>query len=88
MRPPERRWRLPLQSPKGGREVPRDHVHAIRAGDVIGDHIVQFAGIGEILQIRHTATTRDLFARGAIRAAAWLVGKPAGRYRIEDTFPA
>jgi 4-hydroxy-tetrahydrodipicolinate reductase len=72
----------------GGREIGRDHVHAIRAGDVIGDHIVQFAGAGEILQIRHTATTRDLFARGALRAATWLVGKPAGRYRIEDTFPA
>ncbi|MBL9150479.1 MAG: 4-hydroxy-tetrahydrodipicolinate reductase [Phycisphaerae bacterium] len=73
---------------EGGREISRDRVHAIRAGDVIGDHIVQFAGAGEILQIRHTATTRDLFARGAIRAGAWLVGKPAGRYRIEDTFPA
>jgi 4-hydroxy-tetrahydrodipicolinate reductase len=42
--------------------------------------------VGEILRIQHSATTRDLFARGALRAAAWLAGKPAGRYRIEDTF--
>jgi 4-hydroxy-tetrahydrodipicolinate reductase len=73
---------------EGGRDVGPDHVHAIRAGDVIGDHIVQFAGVGEILRIQHTATTRDLFARGAIRAARWLIGRPAGRYRIEDTFQA
>ncbi len=71
---------------EGGREVTRDHVHAIRAGDVIGDHMVQFAGAGEIIRIQHIATTRDLFARGAIRAARWLFGKSAGRYRIEDTF--
>jgi 4-hydroxy-tetrahydrodipicolinate reductase len=73
---------------EGGREVDRDHVHAIRAGDVIGDHIVQFAGVGEILRIQHTATTRDLFAVGAIRAAKWLAGRAPGRYRIEDTFGA
>jgi 4-hydroxy-tetrahydrodipicolinate reductase len=71
---------------EGGRTVAADRIHAIRAGDVIGDHIVQFAGVGEILRIQHSATTRDLFARGALRAAAWLAGKPAGRYRIEDTF--
>ncbi len=71
---------------EGGRQVGKDHVHAIRAGDVIGDHIVQYAGQGEILRIQHTATTRDLFARGAIRAAKWIAGRAAGRYRIEDTF--
>ena len=73
---------------EGGREIGRDHVHAIRSGDVIGDHIVQFAGVGEILRLQHTATTRDLFARGAIRAAKWLAGRTPGRYRIEDTFHA
>ncbi|MDZ4830872.1 MAG: 4-hydroxy-tetrahydrodipicolinate reductase [Phycisphaerae bacterium] len=72
---------------EGGGSIAADRVHAIRAGDVIGDHVVQFAGIGEVLRIQHTATTRDLFARGAIRAAKWLCGKPSGRYRIEDTFP-
>jgi 4-hydroxy-tetrahydrodipicolinate reductase len=71
---------------EGGRPMDRNHIHAIRAGDVIGDHIVQFAGVGEILRIQHSATTRDLFARGAIRAAKWLAGRPPGRYRIEDTF--
>lgn len=71
---------------EGGREIAKDHIHAIRTGDVIGDHIVQFAGVGEILRIQHSATTRDLFARGALRAAKWLAGKGSGRYRIEDTF--
>lgn len=71
---------------EGGHEVAKDHIHAIRAGDVIGDHIVQFAGVGEILRIQHSATTRDLFARGALRAAAWLAERAPGRYRIEDTF--
>lgn len=71
---------------EGGREVGRDHIHAIRSGDVIGDHVIQFAGVGEILRLQHTATTRDLFARGAIRAAKWLAGQAPGRYRIEDTF--
>lgn len=71
---------------EGGREIAKDHIHAIRAGDVIGDHIVQFAGVGELLRIQHSATTRDLFARGALRAAKWLAGKGPGRYRIEDTF--
>ena len=72
----------------GGREIPDSNVVAVRAGDVVGDHIVQFAGPGEIIRIQHTATTRDLFARGALRAARWLAGRPAGRYRIEDTFGA
>lgn len=79
---------LAASAADGGRPIGREHIHAVRAGDVIGDHVVQFAGVGEILRIQHTATTRDLFARGAIRAAKWLAGRPAGRYRIEDTFRA
>lgn len=71
---------------EAGRPLPKERVHAIRAGDVIGDHLVQFAGAGEIVQIRHTATTRDLFARGALRAARWLARQGPGRYRIDDTF--
>ncbi|MFO0827536.1 MAG: 4-hydroxy-tetrahydrodipicolinate reductase [Phycisphaerales bacterium] len=72
----------------GGRALSRERIHAIRAGDVIGDHIVQFAGSGEILRIQHSATTRDLFARGALRGAKWLAGKAPGSYSIEDTFAA
>jgi 4-hydroxy-tetrahydrodipicolinate reductase len=70
----------------GGRPVSRERIHALRCGDVIGDHLVQFAGPGEIVTLRHAATDRDLFARGALRAARWLAGRKPGHYRIEDTF--
>ncbi len=59
-------------------------VLAMRGGDVIGDHHVHLLGEGERIELVHRASTRDLFAAGALRAAAWLVGKPAGRYRLAD----
>lgn len=57
---------------------------AIRAGDIIGEHCVQFAGHGERIELIHRASNRDIFARGALQAAAWLAGKPAGLYAIAD----
>jgi 4-hydroxy-tetrahydrodipicolinate reductase len=57
-------------------------MHAVRGGDVIGDHTVHFLGPGERLELTHRATNRDLFARGALRAAASLLGRPPGRYRL------
>ena len=68
-----------------GADVPPDRIHCIRAGDIIGEHMVQFAGPGERVQIAHIATSRDVFAIGALDAAAWLAGKPAGRYTIEQS---
>lgn len=59
-------------------------VHAIRGGDIVGDHTVSFCGIGERLEITHRASSRETFARGAVRAAKFLAGKPAGRYTIEE----
>jgi len=59
-------------------------VFAVRGGDVIGDHAVHILGLGERLEITHRATNRDLFARGALRAARYLAGKPAGRYSMAD----
>ena len=56
-------------------------VHALRLGDVVGEHRVYFAGPGERVELAHIATSRDTFARGALRAARWIVGKPPGRYR-------
>ena len=56
----------------------------IRAGDIIGDHTVLFAGDGERIEITHRATDRMAFARGAIRAAEWLAGQPAGLYDMSD----
>ncbi|CAN5212654.1 4-hydroxy-tetrahydrodipicolinate reductase [soil metagenome] len=59
-------------------------VLAIRGCDVIGDHHVHLLGEGERIELVHRASSRELFAAGALRAAAWLVGKPAGRYGLED----
>jgi len=59
-------------------------VHALRMGDVVGEHSANFATLGERLTLTHVASTRDVFARGALRAAAWLAGKPAGRYGMAD----
>lgn len=59
-------------------------MHAMRLGDEIGRHTVCFAAIGEELQLSHMATTRDVFAHGALSAARWLGGKPAGRYGMAD----
>jgi len=52
----------------------------VRAGDLVGEHAVLFAGIGESLTLSHRATDRALFARGALQAAAWLASRPAGHY--------
>ncbi len=57
---------------------------SLRGGDVIGDHTVIFAGIGERLELTHRAQSRDCLARGAIRAALWLVQQPVGRYGMAD----
>jgi 4-hydroxy-tetrahydrodipicolinate reductase len=59
-------------------------VHSIRGGDVVGDHTVTFAGAGERLELTHKAASRETFATGALRAARWVVGKPAGLYSMED----
>lgn len=57
---------------------------ALRGGSVAGDHLVIFAGEGERIELGHRAESRAIFARGAVRAALWLSGRPAGRYRMED----
>lgn len=59
-------------------------MHAVRMGDVVGEHTVYFATGGERIELRHVATNRDTFARGALRAAAFLAGKAAGRYAMRD----
>jgi 4-hydroxy-tetrahydrodipicolinate reductase len=57
---------------------------SIRAGDIVGDHTVLLAGAGERLELTHRAHSRATFARGALAAARWLAGKPAGRYVMTD----
>lgn len=59
-------------------------VHSIRMGDVVGQHEVHFSGPGETITIRHTAQSREMFAAGALRAAAWIIGKPPGLYSMRN----
>jgi 4-hydroxy-tetrahydrodipicolinate reductase len=67
---------------EAGGAIPR--YASLRAGDVVGEHTVLFAGQGERIELVHRATSRDVFARGALHAAARLHGREPGRYRIAD----
>ena len=64
-----------------GKEIP---IHAIRLGDIVGDHTVIFCGNSERIEIKHQAHSRDLFALGALKAAKWVMGKPQGLYSMQD----
>lgn len=57
---------------------------SLRAGDIVGEHTVQFAGLGERIELIHRAGNRDIFARGALHAAVKLAGRPPGVYRMRD----
>lgn len=59
-------------------------VHAIRGGDIVGEHTVYFCGEGERIELTHRATDRKIFAQGALRAARWAVGKAPGIYNMEN----
>jgi 4-hydroxy-tetrahydrodipicolinate reductase len=68
-----------------GERAPREiGVMSLRGGDVVGEHTVFFAGEGERLEVTHRATSRDQFARGALRAALWVKGRPPGLYDMHD----
>ena len=66
---------------RGEREV---GMHSLRGGDVVGDHTVLFADIGERIELSHKASSRAIFARGAVRAAGWTMDKAPGVYSIRD----
>jgi 4-hydroxy-tetrahydrodipicolinate reductase len=68
----------------GPRKANELGIHSLRGGDVVGEHTVIFAGEGERLEITHRAHSRRTFARGAIRAVRFLMGKPAGLYSMSD----
>jgi 4-hydroxy-tetrahydrodipicolinate reductase len=68
----------------GARAPSEIGLHAIRGGDVIGDHSVHLLGTGERIEIAHRASSRELFASGAIRLARWIAGRAPGRYRMND----
>ena len=76
--------RLASAARQAGHALRDDQILSMRGGDVIGEHTIRFAGPGECIELMHRATSRDLFARGALHAAAWLKGKPAGWYTMQD----
>jgi 4-hydroxy-tetrahydrodipicolinate reductase len=63
------------------KEIP---IHAVRLGDIVGDHTIIFCGNSERIEIKHQAHSRDLFALGALKAAKWIFGKPPGLYTMQD----
>ena len=67
-----------------GREVQELGYAALRGGDASGEHTVFLLGEGERLELTHRASTPDIFARGALTVAEWLVGRAPGRYQVSD----
>ena len=70
----------------GPRQPDEVGCHALRGGDVVGEHTLYAFGQGERVELTHRATNRDIFARGALRAARWCFERPAGIYAMDDLF--
>jgi 4-hydroxy-tetrahydrodipicolinate reductase len=68
----------------GERQPTEVGIHSLRGGDVVGDHSVIFAALGERVELTHKASDRGIFARGALRAAQWVVSQPAAVYDMQD----
>ncbi len=68
----------------GERPVGEIGIHAVRDGDNVGEHMVIFSALGETMELVHKSSSRDSYARGALEAAKFLAGKPAGRYTMND----
>ena len=68
----------------GERKTKEIGIQSIRAGDIVGDHTIIFAAPGERIELTHKAQSRDTFAKGALKAAIWLIQKPNGLYDMQD----
>ena len=68
----------------GEREAGSIGIHAIRGGEIIGDHTVMFIADGEVVEITHRARARMTFAAGAVRAATWVIKQEVGQYNMQD----
>lgn len=68
----------------GARKKNEIGIHAVRGGTIVGEHEIMFAGTDEVITLSHSARSRKVFASGALKAAAWLIGKPAGQYDMDD----
>ncbi len=71
-------------SVRGKRDPKEIGIHAIRAGTIVGEHSVIFGGPNEVITLSHSALSRSVFANGALRAAEYVIGKPAGMYDMGD----
>jgi len=77
-------FRLARAGPVGERPVGEIGVQTLRGGDVVGEHTAFFLAPGERIELSHRATSRDQFAKGALRAALWVRGQPPGQYGMRD----
>ena len=68
----------------GERKKEEIGIQTVRAGDIVGEHTVLFGGIGERIELVHKASSRDTFAKGAVRAALWIVNQQPGLYDMQD----
>src|SRR5262249_28046777 len=68
----------------GARTAEEIGILALRGGDVVGEHTLFFCGLGERIELSHRASSRETFARGAIRAAKWVAGRDSGLYSMSD----
>ncbi len=68
----------------GARTKEEIGMQTVRGGDIVGEHTVYFIGMGERIEITHRAMSRDMFARGAVRAAGWIAGQQPGLYDMQD----
>jgi 4-hydroxy-tetrahydrodipicolinate reductase len=73
--------RQPVHHVRAANEI---GIHSVRGGTIVGEHEVIFAGNDEVVTITHSAASREVFARGALRAATFILGKPAGLYNMND----
>jgi 4-hydroxy-tetrahydrodipicolinate reductase len=80
----ERDVRHGRQGVVGARTPGELGMHAVRGGDVVGDHTLYLAAAGERLELTHRASSRETFARGALRCAGWMLGKAPGSYTMKD----
>ena len=81
---PDLRNRYGREGAAGPRDANELGVHAVRSGDVVGEHTVSFTALGETVELRHRAHTRDCFARGALAGAKFIVSQPPGLYTMGD----
>jgi 4-hydroxy-tetrahydrodipicolinate reductase len=73
---------------RSGERIMRDKkeigISSVRGGTIVGEHEIIFAGTDEVIEIKHTAYSKAIFAKGAVQAAKYLPGKPAGMYKMSD----